>query len=44
MTQEDYDRLKSQLEVLRQVAKEYHGKTIDNIIQQMEARIKEHRQ
>ena len=44
MTQEDYDRLKSQLEVLRQVAKEYQGKTIDNIIMQMEARIKEHRQ
>ena len=28
MTQEDYDRLKSQLVVLRQVAKEYQGKTI----------------
>ena len=44
MTQEDYDRLKSQLEVLRQVAKEYSGKTIDNIIQQMEARVKQYRQ
>ena len=44
MTQEHYDRLKSQLVVLRQVAKEYQGKTIDNIIQQMEARVKQYRQ
>lgn len=44
MTQEDYDRLKSQLVVLRQVAKEYSGKTIDNIIQQMDARVKQYRQ
>ncbi len=44
MTQQDYDRLKSQLVVLRQVAKEYSGKTIDNIIQQMEARTKQYRQ
>ena len=41
MTQQDYNRLISQLEVLKQVAKEYHGKTIDNIIMQMEARAKE---
>ena len=40
MTQEDYDRLTSQLEVLRQVANDYPGKTIENIIQQMEARAK----
>ena len=44
MTQQDYDRLKSQLVVLRQVAKEYSGKTIDNIIMQMEARVKQYRQ
>ena len=44
MTQEDYDRLKSQIGVLKKVAKEYHGKTIDNIIQQMEARVKQYRQ
>ena len=43
MTQQDYDRLKSQLEVLRQVAKDYPGKTIDNIIMQMEARENEYR-
>lgn len=41
MTQQDYNRLISQLEVLKQVAKEYSGKTIDNIIMQMEARAKE---
>ena len=44
MTQEDYHRLSSQLLILRQVAKEYSGKTIDNIIQQMEARVKQYRQ
>ena len=44
MTQGDYNRLTSQIGVLRQVAKEYQGKTIDNIIQQMEARAKEGRQ
>lgn len=43
MTQRDYNRLTSQLEVLKQVAKEYQGKTIDNVIQQMEARVKEYR-
>ena len=43
MTQQDYNRLTSQLEVLKQVAKEYQGKTIDNIIQQMEERAKEYR-
>ncbi len=30
--------LTSQIGVLRQVAKDYQGKTIENIIQQMEAR------
>ena len=34
-------RIKEQLAVLKEVAEEYSGKTIDNIIQQMEARIKE---
>lgn len=41
MTQGDYNRLTSQIGVLKQVAKDYPGKTIDNIIQQMEARVKE---
>lgn len=31
-------RLEAQIDVLREVALEYGGKTIDNIIQQMEAR------
>lgn len=33
--------LNKQLHVLREVAEEYPGKTIDNIIVQMEARLKE---
>ena len=41
MTQGDYNRLTSQIGVLKQVAKDYPGKTIENIIQQMEARAKE---
>ncbi len=41
MTQGDYNRLTSQIGVLRQIAKDYQGKTIDNIIQQMEARARE---
>lgn len=44
MTQQDYNRLTSQLEVLRQVIREYQGKTIDNIIMQMEERAKEGKQ
>lgn len=42
MTQEDYKRLAFQIGVLRQVAAEYSGKTIDNIICQMAARTKEY--
>ena len=37
MTQQDYEKIKSQLEVLREVAEVYSGRTIDNIIQQLEA-------
>ena len=44
MTQGYYNRLTSQIGVLKQVAKDYSGKTIENIIQQMEARAKEGRQ
>lgn len=40
MNQADYNRLTAQLGVLRQVAKDYPGKTIENIIQQMETRVK----
>lgn len=41
MTQGDYNRLTAQIGVLRQVAEDYSGKTIENIIMQMEARAKE---
>lgn len=41
MTNGEYVLLKAQLAVLREVAMEYGGKTIDNIIQQLGARVKE---
>ena len=41
MTQGEYTRLVAQIAVLREIAEEYSGKTIDNIIVQMEARKKE---
>lgn len=34
-------RLKAQLSILRDVARQYGGLTIDNVIQQIESRIKE---
>lgn len=37
----DRFRLTSQLVVLQEVAADYQGKTIDNIIQQIEARLDE---
>ena len=37
----DYARREAQIAMLREVAKEYPGKTIENIIVQMEARRKE---
>ena len=37
---EEEIRLEKQLAVLKDVALEYNGKTIDNIIKQMEARVK----
>ena len=40
-TAKELVRIKEQLAVLKDVALEYSGKTIDNIIQQMEARVKE---
>lgn len=43
MTQGELDRLTSQLGVLRQVARDYQGRTIDNIIKQMEEIEKEAR-
>lgn len=41
MTQSEYARLVAQIAVLKEVAEEYPGKTIENIILQMEARKKE---
>lgn len=36
-------KLEAQIGVLKEIAEEYGGKTIDNIIQQMKARAKEYR-
>ena len=41
MTTPEYTRLEAQIAVLREVAEDYPGKTIENIIVQMEARRKE---
>lgn len=41
MTQGEYIRLVAQIVVLKEIAVEYSGKTIDNTIVQMEARRKE---
>ena len=40
MTQGEYTRLVAQIAVLKEIAMEYSGKTIVNIIVQMEARKK----
>ena len=40
-TVSEYTRLIAQIAVLKEVAEEYPGKTIENIIVQMEARKKE---
>ena len=37
MTQSEYARLVAQIAVLREIAEEYPGKTIENIIVQMKA-------
>ena len=41
MTVSEYARLVAKIAVLKEVAEEYSGETIDNIIAQMEARRKE---
>ena len=41
MTQSEYARLVAKIAVLKEVAEEYQGKTIENIIVQMEAIRKE---
>ena len=40
-TVSEYARLVAKIAVLREVADEYPGKTIENVIVQLEARIKE---
>ena len=41
MKHADYIRLTAQIAVLKEIAADYSGKTIDNIIQQLEAIKKE---
>lgn len=41
MTKEEYLRLSVHIAMLEDIAEEYSGKTIENIIAQMEARRKE---
>ena len=41
MTQAEYIRIQAQIAVLKEVALEYPGRTIDNIIQNLEQRVKE---
>lgn len=41
MTQAEHIRLTAQIAVLKEIALEYSGKTIDNVIMQLEARKKE---
>ena len=41
MNDREWLELQNQLHVLREVAEEYQGKTIENIIVQLEARLKE---
>ena len=40
-TVSEYARLVAQIAILKEVAEEYPGKTIEDIIVQMEARLKE---
>lgn len=41
MTVAEHIRLQAQIAILKEIATDYQGKTIDNIIQQMEARLNE---
>ena len=41
MITSEYARLEAQIAVLKEVVEEYPGKTIENVIAQMEARKKE---
>ena len=44
MTAREYIRLLAQVAVLKEIAMDYPGKTIENVIVQIEARIKEFEQ
>ena len=39
MTAADRIKITAQIAVLKEIALEYHGKTIDNVIQQLELRL-----
>ena len=39
MTAEDRIKIKGQIEVFKEIALEYNGKTIDNVIHQLEMRL-----
>ena len=39
MTSADRIKIMDQIEVLKEIALEYNGKTIDNVIQQLEMRL-----
>lgn len=41
MRDTDYARLRGKITALKEIAKEYQGKTIENVIVQLEARLKE---
>ena len=41
MRDTDYARLRGRITVLKEIAEDYPGKTIENIIVQIEARLKE---
>lgn len=41
MTPSDIFRMRAQLSVLRDIQHQYRGKTLENIIQQLESRVKE---
>lgn len=41
MTNAEYIKLNAQITILREIAVQYQGKTIENIIQQMDARAKD---
>ena len=41
MTAEDRIKITAQIAILKEIALEYNGKTIDNVIQQLEMRLED---